>query len=122
MVPPVLRLRDILGRLRRGIAPPSLRVIESAEGLIEGKALYAAVMLRVPEALAAGPLSTADLARDVGADVDALGRLMRLLAGRGYFARYRRAMAEQPDLGSSPCGPPRDAAVVDPVHRIALAR
>ncbi len=90
MVPPVLRLRDLLGRLRRGIAPASLRVIESATGLIEGKALYAAVMLRVPDVLVAGPRTTASLASEVGADADALGRLMRLLAGSGFFASDRR--------------------------------
>lgn len=90
LVPPVLRLRDLVARVHRGLAPPALRVIESTGGLIEAKALYAAAELRVAEALGGGPLTTADLAVAVDADADPLGRLLRLLATRGYFRRDRR--------------------------------
>ncbi len=42
-----------------------------------------------PDALAGGPLAIDELAARVGADADALSRLLRALIGRGVF-RLRR--------------------------------
>jgi hypothetical protein len=47
----------------------------------------AAAELGVADALAAGPLPIGELAVRVGADADALGRLLRALIGSGVFAR-----------------------------------
>lgn len=43
--------------------------------------------LGVADALAGGPLPIEDLAGKVGADPDALGRLLRALISKGIFAR-----------------------------------
>lgn len=48
------------------------------------QAVCVAVRLEVPEHLAEGPLATADLAAAVGADEDALTRLLRFLAVEGW--------------------------------------
>ncbi len=53
------------------------------------QAITAAADLGIADALANGPLSPEDLARAVGADGDALRRLMRALISRGVF-RHRR--------------------------------
>jgi C-methyltransferase len=53
------------------------------------QAISAAAELGVADALADGPLSIAELAARVGADADALRRLLRALISRGIF-RYRR--------------------------------
>jgi hypothetical protein len=49
------------------------------------KALAIAVDLRIPEALANGPKSVDELARDAGVDADVLHRLLRALASDGVF-------------------------------------
>jgi hypothetical protein len=65
-------------------------VLEGSFGLFETKALWTAAELGVADALAPGPLGTDQLAGRVGADPDALGRLLRLLASIGYFASAGR--------------------------------
>ncbi len=45
--------------------------------------IYVASKLRIPDALARGPKTVAELATDLQVDADALGRLMRSLAGQG---------------------------------------
>lgn len=82
----MLRARHALGRTHRTLVPTTARILEGSFGLIETKALGAAAELGVADALAAGPLATDALAATVGADADALGRLLRLLGSLGYFA------------------------------------
>jgi C-methyltransferase len=53
------------------------------------QAIEAAAELGVADALAEGPLPREDLARRVGADPDALSRLLRALVSRGVFRQYR---------------------------------
>ena len=55
-------------------------------GALGTRALALAADLGVAEALADGPRSVTDLARDVGADADTLRRIMRALASEGVFA------------------------------------
>jgi hypothetical protein len=82
----LLRARHALGRTHRKLVPPTARILEGSFGLIETKSLGVASELRVADALAAGPLTTDELAKRVGANADALGRLLRLLYSLGYFA------------------------------------
>ncbi len=65
-------------------------MLEGSFGLIETKTLWTAAELGLADALAAGPLTTDELATRVGADPDALGRLLRLLTSIGYFAPVGR--------------------------------
>jgi O-methyltransferase domain/Dimerisation domain len=81
-----LRARHVLGRTFRSMVPATARVLEGSFGLIETKSLGAAAELGVADALASGPLSTEALSERVGANPDALARLLRLLVSIGYFA------------------------------------
>jgi O-methyltransferase domain/Dimerisation domain len=55
-------------------------------GSLTTRALAIVSELRVADALAGGPRSTEDLAREVGADPETLYRLLRALASDGVFA------------------------------------
>lgn len=57
-------------------------------GALATRALALVADLHVADALAAGPLPVADVAREVGADADALKRLLRALASEGVFAEH----------------------------------
>lgn len=63
----------------------SQHVFQLATGYIVSTALYAAVKLGIADHLAAGPQTAADLAKETGADEDALFRVLRLLASAGVF-------------------------------------
>jgi hypothetical protein len=61
-------------------------------GALATRALGVAADLRIADALAAGPQQVADLAREVGADADALHRILRALASEGVFAEEERGV------------------------------
>jgi O-methyltransferase domain/Dimerisation domain len=86
----LLRARHAVGRGHRAMVPPTARILEGSFGLVETKALGAAAELGVADALHSGPLTTDALAARVGADPDALGRLLRLLVSIGYFMERNR--------------------------------
>jgi hypothetical protein len=56
-------------------------------GIIAAQAIHAAVNLRVPDLLAGGPKTVAELATDCGAHPDTLERLLRALASLQMFER-----------------------------------
>ncbi len=89
VIRPLLALRNGLGRIHRGMVPPDVAVFERALGIIDTKAMVVATDLGIAEALADGPRTAAELATEVGADADALERLLRYLVGRGVFRRRR---------------------------------
>ncbi|WP_193044885.1 methyltransferase [Mycolicibacterium baixiangningiae] len=94
-VPPVRlaraveRFRYVLDRLHQRSAPPSAVMLEKILGAWIAQGITVAADLKVADALADGPLSIDDLARRVGANPDALARLMRALIGEGVFAQRR---------------------------------
>lgn len=65
---------------------PMSELMELALGAARAGAVRAAVTLGLPDALGDTPAPVADLAAAVGADPDALGRLLRSLASHGVFA------------------------------------
>jgi O-methyltransferase domain len=65
--------------------PPEEVLWDFLRGATMTKALGIVVDLRLPEALADGPRSVDELARDAGVDADALYRLLRALASDGVF-------------------------------------
>jgi hypothetical protein len=90
----VSRVRDALGLGRRKLAPPFIVTLEHLQGMIDNKALAVAVELEIPDRLHDRPLRADELAGDVGADADALNRLLRFLVSRGLLGitrdgRYR---------------------------------
>jgi SAM-dependent methyltransferase len=56
-------------------------------GIITAQAMHAAVRLRIPDLLASGPKTVAELASDCGADPPALERLLRALTTLDMFTR-----------------------------------
>ncbi|MEU4314565.1 methyltransferase [Nocardia sp. NPDC024068] len=85
----VERIRDVLPSLHRRLVPGHFALLEMVAAGWLSQAIHAAAVLDIAGALADGPRDGADLARAVGADEDALHRLLRLLAGHGIFARRR---------------------------------
>ncbi len=67
------------------MAPGFVVVLERMLGLIDNKALFAAVELGVPDLLAKGPRSAREIAAVLDADADALDRLLRYLVCRDVF-------------------------------------
>jgi SAM-dependent methyltransferase/biotin operon repressor len=90
-VPPVKvaraveQVRHHLSRLRQRFAPSAAVMMELILNAWVAQAITSAADLGVADALADGPLSGEQLAERVGADADALTRLMRALIGIGVF-------------------------------------
>ena len=81
------RVRSGLGRAYRRSAPPAGAMMEMLLWAWRVQGISVAAELKVADALADGPLTGDELARRVGADPDALARLMRALISEGIFAR-----------------------------------
>jgi SAM-dependent methyltransferase len=94
-IPPVQVVRAIdlvrggLQRLTRLLAPGGVNLLDLATGGWTTQTLYVAAKLGIPDQLGGGPLRADEVARRVGADPDAVYRLMRALASRGVL-RHRR--------------------------------
>ncbi|MGE2712990.1 methyltransferase [Mycolicibacterium litorale] len=92
-VPPVRvaraveRFRHVLDRLHQRSAPPAAVMMDKILGAWVAQGITVAADLKVADALADGPLPIGELARRVGADPDALSRLMRALIGEGVFTQ-----------------------------------
>jgi hypothetical protein len=67
---------------------PDEQIWNLVRGALGTRALALVADLGVAEALAAGPRSSTELAREVGADADTLHRLLRALASDGVFAEH----------------------------------
>lgn len=85
----VERLRHRLYCIHQRLAPPPVVMMDLILAGWTSQAIAAAAELGIADALAAGPFTADDLARKVGADPDAVNRLMRALIGRGVFRRHR---------------------------------
>jgi DNA-binding transcriptional ArsR family regulator len=83
------RARHILGRLHQRSAPPAAAMLEMIFGAWIAQGIAVAADLKVADALADGPLAIDELARRVGADPDALARLLRALISEGIFVQRR---------------------------------
>lgn len=81
----VERARHHLSRLHQRTAPPAAVMMELILNAWVAQAIATAADLGVADALADGPMSGEQLADRVGADTDALMRLMRALIGIGIF-------------------------------------
>ena len=89
VVKPALAVRGAIGRAHARMAPPFAVVIERTNAMIEGKALAVMAELQIPDHLHAGPRTAAELASVVGADRDALDRLLAFLVACGLLGRTR---------------------------------
>jgi SAM-dependent methyltransferase len=83
------RLRELLGRVHRSMAPPPVRILEGLFGVLEHRVLVLLCEAGIPDALT-GPRSIPDLASEVGADEARLERLLRFASTRGWVRIDRR--------------------------------
>jgi hypothetical protein len=93
--------RHHLYRLHQRLAPAPAAMMEMILATWTSQAITAAAQLGVADALADGPLPIDELASRVGADTDALGRLLRALIGRGVFRHRRDGRYELNSLAST---------------------
>src|SRR6476660_5331188 len=85
----VERFRHYLYRLHQRSAPAAVAMLEMVMAAWVAQAIQVAAELGIADALADGPLPRDELADRVGADPDALRRLMRALISRGIFRQRR---------------------------------
>ena len=108
-VPPVAaaraveRLRHHLYRLNQRLLPAPAAMMEMIVAGWLSQAITTAAELGVADALSPGPLTIDELATEVGADSDALSRLLRALIGRGVFHRRGDGRYELNPLARSLC-------------------
>ncbi|ORB13607.1 methyltransferase [Mycobacterium noviomagense] len=84
----VERIRHCLYRLNQRLTPAPAAMMEMIIAGWTSQAITVAAELGVADAFAGGPLTIDELAAKVGADADALHRLLRALISRGVF-RHR---------------------------------
>ena len=83
------RVRAGLAALHRSSVPGNIALLELATGAWTTQVLYVAARLGVADRLAAGPARAQDIAAQIGADPDALHRLMQALTSRGVLRQRR---------------------------------
>src|SRR6201997_2268625 len=82
-------IRHYLYRLHQRLTPAPAAMMEMIIATWTSQAITVPAHVGVADALADGPLPIEELAAQVGADADALGRLLRALISKGIF-RHRR--------------------------------
>ena len=85
----LLGLREVWGRGYTRMVPPEIVPIEHSFRLILNKSLMVAVELGIADQLEAGPRTAEELALIVGANPDALDRMLAFLVSAGLLGRSR---------------------------------
>lgn len=88
----LLKVAAWVQALPQRLMPSPFRLMQLGSAYWQSRALYVAVRLDVAGALGDQRLSAATLAHRVGADPDALGRLMRMLVSMAVFAEPEPGM------------------------------
>src|SRR5882757_3354713 len=94
-------VRDRVHRLHRRMVPAPIALLEMVWGCQVTQALYVAAKLGIADVLAAGPLTSEEIARRVDASPDGIFRLLRALASRGVFAARRDGRYELTPLADT---------------------
>ena len=76
---------------------PQSTLWDTLRGALVTRTVAVVSDLGVPEALADGPRDVEDLAREAGADPDALHRMLRALASDGIFAEEEPGIVRNTD-------------------------
>jgi C-methyltransferase len=97
----VERVRHYLYRLSQRLVPAPAAMMEMIIATWASQAITVVAELGVADALADGPLTIDELAARVGADADALRRLLRALIGRGVFRHRHDGRYELNSLAST---------------------
>jgi C-methyltransferase len=96
-------IRHHLYRLHQRLVPAPAAMMEMIVATWSSQAITVAAQLGVADALADGPLPIDQLAPRVGADADALRRLLRALISRGIFRHRRDGRYELNSLAATLC-------------------
>jgi C-methyltransferase len=96
-------MRHHLYRLNQRLMPAPATMMEMIIAAWVSQAISVAAELGVADALADRPLTIEELSVKVGADPDALHRLLRALIGRGVFRHRRDGRYELNSLARSLC-------------------
>src|ERR1700735_4710026 len=96
-------VRHYLYRLNQRLMPAPASMMEMIIATWVSQAITVAAELGVADALAGGPLTIDELSAKVGADSDALGRLLRALIGRGVFRHRHDGRYELNSLARTLC-------------------
>jgi len=94
-------IRHYLFRLHQRLTPAPAAMMEMIIAAWTSQAITAAAQLGVADALSNGPLPIEELAARVGADPDALRRLLRALSSKGIFVHRRDGRYELNSLAST---------------------
>lgn len=94
-------IRHYLYRLYQRLTPAPAAMMEMIVATWMSQAITVAAQLGVADALAGGPLPIEELASRVGADADALRRLLRALISKGVFRRRRDGRYELNSLAAT---------------------
>jgi C-methyltransferase len=94
-------IRHNLYRLNQRLTPAPAAMMEMIVAAWTSQAITVAAELGVADALANGPLPIDELAAKVGANADALRRLLRALISRGIFRHRRDGRYELNSLGAT---------------------
>jgi C-methyltransferase len=94
-------IRHQLSRLHQRLTPAPAAMLELILAAWTSQAITVVAQLGVADALADGPLPIEELAARVGADADALRRLLRALISRGIFRRRRDGRYELNSLADT---------------------
>jgi C-methyltransferase len=94
-------IRHHLYRLHQRLTPAPAAMMEMIIATWTSQAITAAAQLGVADALANGPLPIDEVAARVGADADALRRLLRALISRGIFRQRRDGRYELNSLADT---------------------
>jgi O-methyltransferase domain/Dimerisation domain len=101
LVTAVQRVRHHLLRLHQSLAPAPAVMAELIMAAWLAQTITVAADLRIADALKEKPLGLDQLAARVGANPDALGRLLRALISRGVFRQRRDGRYELTPLAST---------------------
>ena len=96
-------IRHYLNLLQQRLTPAPAAMMEMIVATWASQAITVAAQLGVADALTDGPLPIEELAARVGADADALGRLLRALVGKGVFRHRRDGRYELNSLAATLC-------------------
>ncbi|MDT5236894.1 MAG: hypothetical protein QOF47_2881 [Mycobacterium sp.] len=80
-------VRRRLRRLDQKLVPAPIAVLDMMTGAFFTRAIYTAAKFGIADVLSDGPLTAEAIAKQVGANPDALRRMLRTLASRGIFAQ-----------------------------------
>jgi len=81
----IIRISNALSAWPTRIVPPPFRLIQIGTAFWQSRVLYLSARLDIATVLADRHLSVVDLATEVGAEPDAMQRLLRMLAAMGVF-------------------------------------